>query len=150
MDGSHSARTWLLRKWDYFRRHFEQGAPWTFVVQNNAPHCCIINAKALVLTWLEAVVVRQVKADSGRWGYIRTTPSTLDDCLTPRPRLSPPCHSSQDTWSGTNWNAAAARIGSRRDRSDAWLPAGWLPTGTFARQWRQFVTRSAHPLTSMI
>jgi len=39
----------------YFQRHFDQGAPWTFVVQNMVPHCCIMNAKALILGWLEPV-----------------------------------------------------------------------------------------------
>lgn len=118
--GGSDAVSGTQRPYDYFRRHYDQGAAWTFVVQNNAPHCCIINAKALVLTWLEAVVMRQVKPTSGRWGYIQTAPSTVDDCPNPRPPLMPPsCHSTKDTWGAPNWNATAARVGSRRESSDA-------------------------------
>jgi hypothetical protein len=37
------------RPWDYFNRHRSRGAPWVFLVQNGLPHCCVINAKALIL-----------------------------------------------------------------------------------------------------
>jgi len=44
------------RPYAYFQRYFDQGASWTFVVQNRVPHCCIMNAKALILGWLDAVL----------------------------------------------------------------------------------------------
>ena len=50
--GSADAITGTRRPYAYLRKHFEQGAPWTFVLQNETPHCCVINAKALVLQWL--------------------------------------------------------------------------------------------------
>src|SRR5262249_24362124 len=44
--GSDDAVSGTERPYAYFRKYFDQGAPWTFVVQNGTPHCCIINAKA--------------------------------------------------------------------------------------------------------
>ena len=41
------------RPYDYFIRHRMQGAPWVFLVQNGIPHCCVINAKPLILEWLD-------------------------------------------------------------------------------------------------
>ena len=61
--GSADAVSGTQRPYGYFRRHFDQGAPWTFVVQNKVPHCCIMNAKDLILQWLDAIVVQG--ADSG-------------------------------------------------------------------------------------
>ena|SRR6516225_1860541 len=56
------------RPYAYFRKYFDQGAPWTFVVQNQTPHCCIINAKALAFQWLDAGRARtpDASATSGR------------------------------------------------------------------------------------
>jgi hypothetical protein len=48
------------RPYQYFKQYYERGAPWTFVVQNNIPHCCIGNAKNLILTWLEAMIKRRL------------------------------------------------------------------------------------------
>ena len=57
LTGSADGVSGTQRPYDYFRRYYDQGASWTFVVQNNAPHCCIMNAKALILEWLDAVVI---------------------------------------------------------------------------------------------
>jgi len=37
--GSDDAITGTERPYAYFRKYFDQGAPWTFVVQNKTPHC---------------------------------------------------------------------------------------------------------------
>ena len=138
------------RPYSFFRRHFDQGARWTFVVQNRTPHCCVINAKALVLEWLEAVVIQRITRNAGWYGFIRTTASDLEDCPTPRPALVPPwCHSARDTWGGENWLVSAAKIDRTANAQDGMLPAGWLPTRSFARRWRSFVSQPEHPITSL-
>jgi hypothetical protein len=129
-------------------RHFDQGAPWTFVVQNKAPHCCIMNAKALILEWLDAVVVQRVTRASGSYGFIRTQPSDAVDC----PDQSDPvrrswCRSPKDTWGGGNWSVTTAAVERSPNAPTGMMPAGWLPTVAFAKQWVAFVTQPEHPVT---
>jgi dienelactone hydrolase len=45
--GSTDRITGTERPYLYFRKYFDRGAPWTFVVQNRTPHCCVINARAV-------------------------------------------------------------------------------------------------------
>lgn len=68
------------RPYEYFRRHFDRGAPWTFIVQNGTPHCCTENVRPLVLAWLDAVVVRGI-VSGGRFGFITKGPNDNVDCL---------------------------------------------------------------------
>ena len=148
--GGSDAVSGTQRPYDYFRRHFDQGSAWTFVVQNETPHCCIINAKTLVISWLDAVVVRRATPASGRWGYIQTAPSTTEDCPNPRPALMPPsCHSTKDSWGTMNWRVTAARTGSSRQAPDGMQAAGWLPSDDFAKRWATFIAQPAHPITSL-
>lgn len=123
--GSADAVSGTPRPYAYFRRHFDEGAPWTFVVQNNTPHCCIINAKALV-------------------------PSTTEDCPSPRPALVPPsCHSTKDSWGETNWMVGAATMGRGASVPGGMMPAGWLPTRAFGERWMSFMQLPQHPITSL-
>jgi hypothetical protein len=150
--GSADAASGIERPYAYFRKYFDRGAPWTFLVQNNTPHCCVINAKALVLEWLEAVVIKQVRRDRdvGSYGFISTAASARDDCPKPRPALGPPgCHSTKDTWGGTNWLVAAADTRHDPNPPDAMMPSGWLPTRRFAKQWVSFIRQPEHPFTSL-
>jgi dienelactone hydrolase len=139
------------RPYAYFRRHFDRGAPWTFVVQNNAPHCCVINAKALMLEWLEAVVVRKgTRAANHRYGFITTSPSEAAAC--PTDVLSPLpiwCPGTTDTWGGANWSVSAATVQRGSNGPENMLPAGWLPTRRFADLWVAFVRQRTHPITSL-
>jgi hypothetical protein len=80
LTGSSDAVSGTQRPYAYFRRYFDQGAPWTFVVQNKAPHCCIMNAKALIPEWLDAVVVQRATRATGWYGFIETRPSEAMDC----------------------------------------------------------------------
>src|SRR5262249_54442040 len=101
------------RPYRYFRKYFDRGAPWTFVVQNLTPHCCIINAKALVLMWLDAMVV-QPGASRPLFGFVSTKPSDLDDCPNPRSmNAAPLCHGTRDSWGETNWRITTAVIRRR-------------------------------------
>jgi len=145
--GSSDAVSGTQQPYEYFRRHFDQGAPWTFVVQNKAPHCCIVNAKALILLWVDAVVVRRLTRATGWYGFINTQPSEAIDC----PDQSAPvnsswCRSKEDGWGGVNWSVGAATIDRRPNPPKGMRLAGWLPTRTFAQQWVSFVTIPEHPV----
>ena len=145
--GSSDAVSGTQRPYEYFRRHFDQGAPWTFVVQNKAPHCCVMNARALILRWLDAVVVQRLTRATGWYGFIGNRPSEAIDC----PGQSPPvrhswCRSTKDTWGGANWSVSAAKSDRRPNPPNGMMPAGWLPTRTFAKQWVSFVTKPEHPV----
>ncbi len=150
--GSTDRITGTDRPYAYFRKYFDRGAPWTFVVQNRTPHCCVINAKALILNWLEAVVVKRMarEKDTTRYGFIRTAAETMQGC----PNLFPPavpiwCHGTKDAWGGENWAVSAATIERRQDPPAGMKPGGWLPTPEFAKLWLSFITRKEHPVTSL-
>lgn len=146
--GSADAVSGTARPYQYFQRHFDQGAPWTFVVQNLAPHCCIINAKALILEWLDAVVGQRLTRSAGYFGFVRTTPTTATDCpgQTDSVRRSW-CRSATDHWGSPTWSVTSATIERRALARADTLASGWLPTRAFADHWRSFVTRAEHPVT---
>jgi dienelactone hydrolase len=148
--GSDDAITGTERPYAYFRKYFDQGAPWTFVVQNKTPHCCVINVKALVLQWLDAVVIQRATRTSGSYGFIQTQPTDVKECPEPYPPAAPIwCRGAKDSWGGANWFVTAATIERRPTAPAGMIPAGWLPDNQFARQWRSFVTMPEHPLTSL-
>ena len=150
LSGGSDGVSGTARPYAYFRKYFDQGAPWTFVVQNRTPHCCIINTKSLVLEWLSAVALKDVTRREGAYGFIKTTPSGIDDCPSPRPPLTPPsCHGGSDTWGAPTWSASAVVTSRRGDVPNGMVPAGWLPTRRFAGEWRAFVSQPEHPITSM-
>lgn len=146
--GSADAVSGTARPYAYFRKYFDRGAPWTFVVQNRAPHCCVMNAKALILEWLDAVVVQGATRAAGQYGFISTGPTEATDC----PDQTPPvraswCRSPKDTWGGENWSVVSAVIAREPAAPHGRLPSGWLPSDAFARQWLAFVTQTEHPVT---
>ena len=145
--GSSDAVSGTQRPYEYFRRHFEQGGPWTFIVQNKAPHCCIMNAKALILRWVDAVVVQRLTRATGWYGFIKNRPSDAIDCPGQSAPVRPSwCRSTKDAWGGANWSVMAATIDSRPNPPVGMMVAGWLPTQTFAKQWLSFVTKPEHPV----
>ena len=145
--GSSDAVSGTHQPYEYFRRHFDQGAPWTFVVQNKAPHCCIMNAKSLILRWLDAVVVQRLTRATGWYGFIKNRPSEATDCPGQFAPVRPSwCRSTKDTWGGANWSVSAATSDRRPNPQNGMMPAGWLPTQTFAKQWISFVTTPKHPV----
>ena len=151
--GSTDRITGTERPYAYFRKHFDRGAPWTFVMQNKTPHCCVINTKSLVLTWLEAAAIQRVTrgTDTESYGFIETVAETKDGC----PNVSPPgpapiwCHGTKDTWGGQNWSVTKATTVRGPQLPPGMKPAGWLPTRAFAKQWLAFVTQAEHPVTSL-
>jgi hypothetical protein len=147
LTGSSDAVSGTQRPYEYFQRHFEQGASWTFVVQNNVPHCCIMNAKALILRWLDAAVVQRLTRATGWYGFIKSQPSGAIDCPDQSAPVRPSwCRSTKDTWGGGNWSVNAASFDRRPNPPIGMMSAGWLPTQAFAKQWVSFVTRPEHPI----
>ena len=146
--GSADAVSGTQRPYDYFRRHFDEGAPWTFVVQNRVPHCCIMNAKALMLEWLDAVVVRRLTRATGSYGFIAIEPTDATGCPGQTvPVRTSLCLGSKDDWGGQNWSVSSASVKRRLVPSQGLMPAGWLPTDAFGQHWKSFVTESQHSVT---
>ena len=127
------------RPYEYFRRHWVRGAPWTFLVQNGIPHCCVINVKALILEWLDEVTQAR-KSSSGSFdatidthrgwtGYIRS-------CSTDR----------TDSFREHLWNACAASIKPVKSKPPAYeVPAAWLLSRRLAMGWLTFIQQKEHP-----
>ncbi len=114
------------RPYGYFRKYFERGARWTFAVQNRTPHCCLQNAKELILSWVRGVLL-QVGGD--RFGYL--TPVTAEVV---------------DTWKRPVFNARSARVAGRRGMArEGEIEAGWLPSAEFAGEWLSFERRAEPP-----
>jgi hypothetical protein len=114
------------RPYNYFRKYFDKGAPWTFVIQNRTPHCCLQNAQALILDWLRGVLNTGPKAwGDGKYGYITVEVSHVTD-----------------EWKKPVFNATSARLGEKACQPAAGeLCAGWMPSSTFAEAWLMFVRR---------
>jgi hypothetical protein len=107
-----------------------------------------MNAKALILEWLDAVVVRRITRTTGQYGFIATRRTDANGC----PGQTPPvrsswCRSSKDAWGGDTWSVTRATIDRRQRPPQGMMSAGWLPTGGFAEHWRAFVTQAQHPVT---
>jgi dienelactone hydrolase len=92
LSGSADHVSGTKRPYEYFRRYSDKGAPWAFVIQNKTPHCCIINAKKLILLWVQAILEEKQSSDGvlrsldtkGGWkAFIATRESeTKDDWAT--------------------------------------------------------------------
>jgi len=106
-----------------------------------------MNAKTLILLWLDAVAVQRLTRATGWYGFIKNQPSEAIDC----PDQSPParaswCRGAKDGWGGANLSVSAAAIDRRPNPPNGMMLAGWLPTRTFAKQWVAFVTKPEHPV----
>ena len=117
------------RPYSYFRKYLDLGAPWTFLVQNRVPHCCLQNVQPLILDWLHGVLtIKPESVGIGDYGYLKVkTSEVLDD------------------WKRPVFNATAGRIGPKGKRKAGELPAGWMPSIPFAEQWLT-ITKRATPI----
>ena len=130
------------RPWDCFSRHWSRGAPWVYLVQNGLPHCCVINAKALILEWLDEMIklrepasnapLRAINVSGGWNGFIR------------------PCENGKrDTWGAPDWNVCAASIQpTRQPAPTGQVVGGWFPTHRLASDWLVFIREQKHPADS--
>lgn len=114
------------RPYGYFRKYYQRGAPWTFAIQNRTPHCCLQNAETLILEWLHAILSAGTTArwDTRDQGYITAEPTKV-----------------VDEWKAHVLNAASSRVGTAGKRGE--LPAGWMPSSMFSREWLVFTSRPA-------
>lgn len=113
------------RPYAYFKKYFELGAPWTFVVQNRTPHCCLQNAQILILDWLHGVLSGST---TGKFGFLTIEFSNV-----------------KDEWKRPVFNAKSSRVGPRESARRGEIPAGWMPTDAFADGWLAFESR-ANPI----
>jgi dienelactone hydrolase len=131
------------RPYRYFRLYRDRGASWAFIVQNKTPHCCIINAKSLILSWLDQIIklrqpssakpLREVDDRRGWAGYIRTCPSEV-----------------HDGWGTPTWDVCDASILQMgRAAPPGMIPSGWLPSRQVAKEWLAFINEPTHPTTSL-
>jgi dienelactone hydrolase len=130
------------RPYEYFQQYYQRGAPWTFVVQNNIPHCCIGNAKTLILAWLEAIIkLRRPTAESKplqpvsrSFGWSAFFKTELTDV--------------KDDWGRPTWNMVDVEIQPLgRVKSDRLMTAGWLSTRGVLNAWLSFV-KATHSVIS--
>ncbi|HKV63016.1 MAG TPA: hypothetical protein VJO16_13955 [Candidatus Acidoferrum sp.] len=103
------------RPYDYFRKYFDKGAPWAFVIQNKTPHCCIINAKKLVLLRLQAILEGR-QLPNGALG-------TVDTRRGWRAFIATRETETKDTWDEKTSEASDARI----RHSGSAPPDGMIP-----------------------
>lgn len=117
------------RPYAYFRKYFDRGGPWTFVVQNRVPHCCLQNVQPLILDWLHGVLtIKSKSVGMGDYGYLKVKTSEV-----------------LDEWKRPVFNATASRLGPKGKVKAGELPAGWMPSIRFAEQWLT-ITKRATPI----
>lgn len=125
----------------YFEKYRRLGAPWTFVVQNQSPHCCTANMKSLMLEWLSAVLTRRMPGTSG--GPLRNIAETRDwlGFIQTRPTKI------KDSFGLETFNVSSAEIRranpSERLHEDT---ASWLPNASIAQDWLSFIQQDKHPI----
>lgn len=116
------------RPYGYFKKYYERGAPWTFVVQNRTPHCCLQNAQTLILEWLRAILAagEPWRLGEGDHGYITVELAKV-----------------VDEWKRPVFNAVSSRIGPKGKGKRGELPSGWMPSSMFSSEWLVFTGKSA-------
>ena len=112
------------RPYGYFRKYYEKGAPWTFVVQNRTPHCCLQNAQTLILEWLRGILTAKSRG-RGEHGYLTVELSEV-----------------VDEWKRPVFNAKSSRVAAKGKGKRGEMPSGWMPSTMFSREWLVFTARS--------
>ena len=59
--------------YSYFQKYWLRGAPWLFATQNEAGHCCTLDAKELILNWLDDVLSVRLKSKGSTLQALRKT-----------------------------------------------------------------------------
>lgn len=119
--------------YQYFNRYWQAGAPWLFATQNNGKHCCTIDAKELILAWLEDILDRRLgkhtklspmKREGGLFAFFRTGQT---DVLAGK---SPTFNAIELSAEPTQHMAKPGQVS-----------AGWLPSKRCAREWTIYADR---------
>jgi hypothetical protein len=130
------------RPYEYFRKYFDKGAPWAFVIQNKTPHCCIIKAKKLILLCVQAILEERQSSN----GVLRSLDTTRGWGAFIATRES----ETKDDWGSKTWEVRDAKIRhSRSGPPDGMTSAGWLPSHRVGKEWLSFVRQPRHSVTSL-
>ena len=131
-----------VKPYNFYKRYHAQGAPWVYLVQNNIPHCCIIDTKSFILDWLQQVIVVRrpdpneplsaMNSNTGWYGSIR------------------PCEAVySDHWGLPLSNVCDAHIErAEKDLPSQEMPAGFFPAESLAREWLTYIRQQNHPKNS--
>lgn len=123
----------------YFERHFTNGAPWAFAIQNGAAHEGGLSAaKSLMFSWIEMVleatpdttspVALSAVQRTGWWLYLQKQEGgTKDDSGAPIARAK---------------DAKIGKVG--QPAPSAFAPAGWVASRKAAAEWQSFVRKQSH------
>lgn len=139
--GGADDRSGTYLPYDYFLRHRKLGAPWTFALQNNAPHCCTANATPLMLAWLTAVLTQRLPrtpgaplrrvSHTGNWlGFTQTADTAVRDSF------------GHTTFNATQVSIRPASAATQKSET----AASWLPDAAVAKAWLDFVQQEHHPI----
>jgi dienelactone hydrolase len=131
------------RAYEYFTKYWSEGAPWLFVTQNGVPHCCVVNARDLILDWLDVILKKRLNSakpnllpvdrNNGYDAFVQLRPTdTLDNWKLPTSSVV---------------RATFEPAGRPSQKNDK--PAGWLPSKQLAEEWKGFVSQPSHPVSSM-
>jgi predicted esterase len=131
-----------VKPYDFYKRYQPQGAPWIYLVQNNVPHCCIIDSKSFMLDWLQEVIesrhpdpkkpLSPVNWNAGWYGSIQPCEPTY-----------------KDHWGLSLWNVCDAHVErAGKPLPSQEMPAGIFPTESLAREWLAYVKQPNHPKNS--
>ena len=153
------------RPYAFYADYRQRGAPFTFVIQNRTPHCCVMNIVPLALDWLSDVIRFRQPTEDGHglqrmdenaaWlGFLDVEDSRIKEHL----------------WRAKVWNVSSAHISAReqftptpgpieihipRAPDDQEVPASgplvpcWLPSRQFAESWLAFERQAKHPTTQL-
>ena len=110
----------------YFRRYREQGAPWTFVVQNKSGHFGVKTTKPMVLAWL-AEVLKQRRANANTPLRKISERNSWHAYFT----RCPPEDQATKTWNICGALAVKARSAAPENMTSA----GWFPSRHVAEVW---------------
>jgi hypothetical protein len=132
------------RPYWYFRKHTDERAPWSFVLQNKSPHSCTANAKELMLKWLSTIIkLRQpssmhealckMNQDDGWFALMKIRETEIKDSFGLR-----------------TFELTEAKIQQSKDKiPQEWLGAGWLPSHALAEEWLAFVRQCRDPMLAV-
>lgn len=130
------------KPYSFYQRYHSQGGPWVYLVQNNIPHCCIIDTKGFILDWLQEVIrVRKpdpakplspMKITFGWYGSIHVCDAVY-----------------KDHWGLPLWNVCDAHVAvSEKGLPSGEMPAGYFTTEKLAHEWLSYIKQPDHPKNS--